>query len=152
MISVSRFLFLSAKVRTANAPSLWETSNAVYIAKTANHSSLCLSYQTAVFYIFSHFLCKQKQMLSMWTFFSIPFLTWCLAACGSSPHAQHWCPIHGNRPSAGNDMWAPDGPAPPRWSRSHVQLGSGYAPWVPTLQRENTHVLNIKLEISQDIV
>lgn len=66
---------------------------------------------------------------------TVPFSTWCLAACGSSPRARRWCLTHGNTPSEGNGRWAPGGPAPPRWSRSPVRWGSGYAPSVPTLER-----------------
>lgn len=67
--------------------------------------------------------------------FPVPFATWCSAACGSSPRAQHWFLTRGSRPSGGNGRWAPGGPAPPQWSRSLAHWGSGYAPSAPTLQK-----------------
>lgn len=74
---------------------------------------------------------------------AVPFLTWCLAACGSSPHVQHWCPTRGSRLSGGNDRWAPDDPVLLQWSRSPVHLGSGFEPSEPTLKEKSERYLLI---------
>ena len=100
---------------------------------------------TSSLFMFVSFCCKlytecppcgwQNQLVQ--AFSLIPFSTLCSAACGFSPRVRRWCPARGSRPSEGSDTWAPGGPAPPRWSRSPVHWGSGYAPWAPALQRKN---------------